>query len=483
MAVGPTLGTGLFIGSGQALAVGGPATLLAAYVFISLLVYCLTTAAAEIAAHMPVRDGTMLSHTYRYGSIHLGFALGYLRWYTLALLASFEIINAMVNLTLWEPGTRVTIRIAIVAGVIFLFNMLPERVFKRTEAFFTGVKLLTTIGLILLSIFLAARGIPGTSIRGFYYWRHPGAINRYLMPGYLGQILGLVQCVLYSTIMFIFSPELTVGRAETADMETGFNILRVAQIDNIHLCVLYILSALAVGVMSPSNEPLLTNYGAGAGMSPYVVGVRRSQVPTLPVVATTLIFFSSVASARSFLFMSSRTLCSLAEAGHAPALFKNRNGWGVPYASVMASAMFASFAFLSLRLSVSVVFNFLLYFITTSGYISWLCLCIVYLRFRRATKTQGFVCVHQTFIQPFGTYFAMLVCASLSLANILMTVVPARLTIRNPVAVYLGAITFLLLYIGHYAKASMAQVAASETVTMEHCRHPTENPHPSIPSL
>lgn len=485
MAVSPTLGTGLFIGSGQALAVGGPASLLFAYVFISLLVYCLTTAAAEIAAHMPVRDGTMLTHTYRYGSAHLGFALGYLRWYSLALLVPFEVTNAMVNLALWEPGTQVTIRIGIITTIVFIFNMLPEKMFKRSEAFFTGVKLATTMGLILLSIFLAARGVPDTSIRGFYYWRHPGAVNRYLTDGRTGQLLGLVQCFLFSTILFIFSPELTVGRAEKADTETGANILRVSKLDHVQLCVLYILSALAVGVMSPSDEPLLTNYGAGAGLSPYVVGIRRSQIPALSIVATTLILFSSVASARSFLFISSRTLCSMAEAGHAPAVFKERNGWGVPYASVMASGMFSSFAYMSLRLSVCAVFNFLMYFITTSGYISWLCSCIIYLRFRRATKTQGFVCVHRTVIQPFGTYFAMAACSFLALANILMTVIPARLTIRNPVAVYMGTIIFLLLYIGHYAKISMAQVAASETVTvpMGHCRNPTEVPHPSIPSL
>ncbi|THC88236.1 hypothetical protein EYZ11_012314 [Aspergillus tanneri] len=190
----------------------------------------------------------MLSHTYRFASTHLGFSLGYLRWYSMALLVPFEITNAMAALSLWEPGALVAVRVGIVAAIILGFNMLPETIFKRMETFFTGVKLVTAIGLILLSTILAARGIPGTPVRGFYYWRHPGAMNQYLTPGHLGRFLGLVQCVLYSTISFIFSPELTVVRAEKADGETGSSVLKVAQIDNIHLCALYILSALAMGV-------------------------------------------------------------------------------------------------------------------------------------------------------------------------------------------------------------------------------------------
>ena len=90
MAFLPTLGTGLFIGSGQALAAGGPLSLLLSYGFISVLVYCMGTAVAEVAAHMPMSGGTMVNHNYRYSSSHLAFSMSYLRWYSLAMLVPFE---------------------------------------------------------------------------------------------------------------------------------------------------------------------------------------------------------------------------------------------------------------------------------------------------------------------------------------------------------------------------------------------------------
>ncbi|PKY01460.1 putative proline permease [Aspergillus campestris IBT 28561] len=431
MIVGPTLGTGLFIGSGPGLAAGGPLSLLISYIFISVLVYCLTTAIAEVAAHMPADDGTAVTHTYQYGWSHLGFALGYLRWYSFALMVPFEITNAMVNIGLWDPGAQVALRVAIVCLVISGFNLLPERLFKRSEVMFTGLKLFTTVGLVILSLVLAS--IPGSSAGGFHYWRDPGAMHAYTTGGSLGRFLGLVQCLVYSTVSFIFTPELIVQRAEQEVSESRSNILRSSTTTSVIHSLLYTLSVLAIGVMSPYDEPRLTNNGLGAG----------------------LIFLSSVASGRSFLYLSSRTLCSLAEAGHAPTVFKARASWGVPYVSIAASAAFSTLAFLSAGEPSSLVYNWLMFFITTSGYISWMSWCIVYLLFRRSTKAQGFTSVHQSWIQPYGTYFGMVVCSVLSLANTLTIAAPCPLPTTDSIPAYMGLAVFVLLYSGHFLNATV----------------------------
>ncbi|KAF9893828.1 hypothetical protein FE257_009998 [Aspergillus nanangensis] len=457
MVVGPTVGTGLFIGSGQALAAGGPASLISSYIFISILVYCLTTAVAEIAAHMPAEDGTMLTHTHRYTSSHLGFSVGYLRWYSMALLVPFEITNAMVNLGLWIPEPKVAIRLTIVICVIFGFNMLPERTFKRSEVAFTGLKLITATGLAIVSVYLAIRGVPGTPERGFHYWRDPGPMKEYLVDGPLGQFLGLVQCVLYSTVSFIFSPEMIVQKREQLDSEANHSILRLSQLDNVYLFIVYILSALAISIVAPSDDPLLTNHGIGAGMSPYLVGIKKAHIPVLPTVTTTLIFLSSIASARSFLYISSRTLCSLAEIEHAPSMFKARNKYGVPYVSVIATALFSGFAYLSLAVSSSAVFNLLMYFITTSGCISWLCSCIVYLRFRRTIKARGHTSVHRARIQPYGAYFGIFFSALLPLASAAMIVAPTHNIAQNFISVFVGIVMFPMLYFGHQARAAIGR--------------------------
>ncbi|PYH95987.1 hypothetical protein BO71DRAFT_448962 [Aspergillus ellipticus CBS 707.79] len=462
MAIIPTFGTGLFIGAGQALAAGGPASLLVSYILISGLAYCLTTANAEIAAHRPAPHGTLVAHGFEYGSSHLGFSLGYLRWYSLAMMVPFEITTAMVNLGLWSPEPRMAVRLSIVTVLIILFNMLPQRAFRRTETLFTGLKIVTTAGLALCSLFLAIRGLPGTPIRGFRYWHEPGPLNEYL-------------CLLYSVISFTLTPEITVQRAEQNNTDQSPGILSMARVDSIQLFALYILSVFMMTLASPFDEPRLTNHGMGAGQSPFIVGIERAKIPVLPVIVTALFFLSSIASGRSFLYLSSRTLYTLAEQGHAPALLATRNRWEVPYVAIITSAL----------LSLSAIFNSLMYFITTSGSISWLFSCVIYLRFLRKTEAHTVLRVHQSRVQPYGVYFGILGCILLPIANALVLAFPAPtpdeapavswsgLRLRNAIPVYLGICAFLLLYSGHRARAALIRRAT--TKAQEEILHPVSS--------
>jgi amino acid permease len=90
IALGGTIGTGLFVGSGQTLAVGGPAFILASYIIITILVYFIVTAITEVATYLPVHGSTMSYYGYRYVSRSMGFAMGYSYWYALGILVPYE---------------------------------------------------------------------------------------------------------------------------------------------------------------------------------------------------------------------------------------------------------------------------------------------------------------------------------------------------------------------------------------------------------
>ena len=90
IALGGTIGTGLFVGSGQTLARGGPAFILASYIIMTVLVYFIVTAITEVATYLPVHGSTMSYYGYRYVSRSMGFAMGYLYWYALGILVPYE---------------------------------------------------------------------------------------------------------------------------------------------------------------------------------------------------------------------------------------------------------------------------------------------------------------------------------------------------------------------------------------------------------
>ncbi|KAL4871798.1 hypothetical protein BDV12DRAFT_183383 [Aspergillus spectabilis] len=454
MTVGPTLGTGVFVGTGQALAAGGPASLIICYIFLSVLVYCVTTSMAEISTHSLARDGALIEHTYHYTSRHLGFSIAYLRWVTLAVLVPFEVTTGMVNLGLWEPGSSIALRMGAVMGVIFFFNMLPDKVFRRSQAFFTGLKIVTTLGLILISLIISIRA--GTTsydlVGGFEYWVNPGPFNQFLLRGNIGRFFGVLYCLLCSAVAFVFIPELTVQRAEKRTSEPGSSIFRFSRNSNLVMFALYILSAFSTTLMSPYNEQSLTNNGIGAGLSPFVVGIEDSGFPVLPIIATGAIFLSSVASGRSFLNLSSRMLTSMAETGHAPAMFMIRNRWNVPYVSVAITGGFTSLTYLCMATSSSVVHNYLMFFITTSGYISWVCSSVAYLRFRQLVTRADIRPPHRSFIQPFGTWFALVSSVLLTLLNLVQIILAPVYQISrwNAVPGFAAVGMFAFMYLAHW---------------------------------
>lgn len=80
IALGGTIGTGLFVGSGATLARGGPLFILLCYIIITILVLFVVTAVTEIAAYLPAAGGTMSYFAFRYVSSSMGFAMGWLYW-------------------------------------------------------------------------------------------------------------------------------------------------------------------------------------------------------------------------------------------------------------------------------------------------------------------------------------------------------------------------------------------------------------------
>jgi amino acid transporter len=76
IAIGGSIGTGLFVGSGSALANGGPASLVLAYGLIGLMLYCTTHALGELAVQYPVA-GAFSVYASRFVDEAWGFAMGW----------------------------------------------------------------------------------------------------------------------------------------------------------------------------------------------------------------------------------------------------------------------------------------------------------------------------------------------------------------------------------------------------------------------
>lgn len=127
IAIGGTIGTGLFLGTGKSLATGGPASILIAYAIVGAIVFITMLSLGEMAAFVPVA-GSFCTYAGRFVDDSLGFALTWNYWLNDAISTAADIIALQLLLKFWTenfPGWAISlIFLLLVIGL----NLLTVRV-------------------------------------------------------------------------------------------------------------------------------------------------------------------------------------------------------------------------------------------------------------------------------------------------------------------------------------------------------------------
>ena len=111
IAIGGTIGTGLFLGTGKSLATGGPASLLIAYLIVGGIVYLTMLSLGEMAAFIPVA-GSFCTFAGRFVDDAFGFALTWNYWFNDAVSVATDLVALQILLQFWTdhfPGWAISL--------------------------------------------------------------------------------------------------------------------------------------------------------------------------------------------------------------------------------------------------------------------------------------------------------------------------------------------------------------------------------------
>ncbi|KAH7068770.1 amino acid permease/ SLC12A domain-containing protein [Paraphoma chrysanthemicola] len=455
IAIGGTIGTGLFVGAGQALVIGGPAFLFLAYTLTSILVYGVVTAVIEVCTFLPVSGSSMAYYCNRVVSPSLAFALGWLYVYSFGILVAYEVTAAAIVINYWPNNIPTAAWITIMLFVIIALNFSPVGVFAESEFWFAGIKVIMLTGLLFLSVVLMLGGGPNRDRLGFRYWNDPGAVKEYVVGGAGGRFTAFLYVWVFSGFSFYFGPELII--VTSGEMYHPRKNLPVASRRFFYrLAFFYVFGALAIGIICRSDSEGLTSGAGNANASPWVIAIRNAGISSLPSIVNAGILTSAWSSGNSFLYMSSRSLYSCALAGNAPRIFTRCNRYGLPIYAVAATSVFSLLAYLNVGSSAGTVFNWLINLTNTAGYTSWIVCCIIFLRFRKACAFQGVTVPYQSRFQPYAAYICLGTFIFLLLCNGFTLFYPGRFTVTSFFTTYVGIPIFLALFIGHKVIAGRA---------------------------
>ncbi|KAI5919368.1 proline-specific permease [Camillea tinctor] len=453
LALGGAIGTGLFVGSGQILSTVGPAPLFMAYLCMMFVVWVVMNDLAEMVTYLPMRGISIPYFVGRFVEPSLSFACGWNYWYAYAMLVAAEFTAGAIILQYWTQAVPVGVWIAVQLVVVLLLNVVAVSFFGEAEFWFASVKLLTILGLIVLGVCLFFGGGPTHDPLYFRYWQDPpGAFVPYLVAGSTGRFLAFWTAFARAGFSFITSPELiALSAGETVAPRR--NIPKAARRFVWRLAVFYGLGSLVIGVVVPNDDEHLLSGASNASASPFVIGIQRAGIRGLNHVINAAILTSAWSASNAFCYSGSRVLYSMALNGQAPKIFATTSRRGVPWVAVLATLAIGCLAFLNVSNSGAAVFTWFTNISTISGFIAWIVVMVTYLRFRRAMAFNDLLdqLPFRTPLQPYATYFTLLLITLLTLTNGFQVFFPSEWSVSSFLASYITIPIFLVLYLGHKA--------------------------------
>ena len=237
---------------------------------------------------------------------------------------------------------------------------------------------------------------------------------------------------------------------ETRDPQR--TIPKASRAFTVRLLVFYVISILGVTITCPSDAPELVSGGAGAGSSPFVIGIKTAGIKVLDHIVNSIILCSAWSAGNVYMYLGSRSIHSMALAGNAPKIFAKTNRWKVPIWSVTSCAVVALLAFLNVSSSAGTVFNWLVNMINMAAFFSWGLVSWAYLRFRKALSAQGVDRATLSYVsicgKP-GAYLCIGFSAIVGLLNGFNVFFPGQWSVSDFLTAYIGTILFVILYVGH----------------------------------
>ncbi|KAL4866626.1 hypothetical protein BDV12DRAFT_172578 [Aspergillus spectabilis] len=406
IAIGGTIGTGLFLGTGNALATGGPASMLIAYAISGGIVFSTMLSLGEMAAFIPVA-GSFCTFAGRFVDDAFGFALTWNYWFNDAVSTAADLVALQLVLQYWSdnfPGWAFSL---IFWAVLIALNLFAVHVYGEVEYWMSVLKVIAIVVFIILGIVVNCGGNENGHYIGGENWHIPGA-------PFVGGIGGFASVFVTAAFAYGGTESIAITAGETKD--PARTIPKVVLNVFWRILIFYILSSLIIGLNVPYNYPELTNKDVKT--SPFTIVFEMTGTKAAGSVMNAVIMTSVLSAGNHALFAGVRLLYTLAIAGHAPKFFGKLNRNQVPWVAVLATGFVSGLCFGSSKIGAGQLWTWLQNIVGVSNQLSWISIGITSIRFRQALAVQN-----KTHLLPFRnpTYpFGPWICVFLNVVIVLV---------------------------------------------------------------
>lgn len=443
IAIGGSIGTGLFLASGASIAEAGPGGAVLAYLAIGLMVYFLMTSLGEMSAFLPV-SGPFSTYATRFVDPALGFAMGWNYWYNWAITIAVELSAGSLIMKYWFPNSSSLLWSALFLVILLGFNILSVKSFGEAEYWFAMIKVLVVIIFIVTGVLMIFGIFTGEAVV-FENW----TIAEAPFKGGFFAILGI-----FLIAGFSFQGTELIGVAAGESEEPEKNVPRAVRSIFWRILLFYVLTMIVIGFLIPHTNPSLIQAEdqENIALSPFTLVFERAGLAFAASVMNAVILTSVLSAGNSGMYAATRMLFALAKDGKAPKIFVKVNKRGIPVPALIATSVVGAMAFLTSLFGDGTVYTWLLNASGLSGFIVWLGVAISHYRFRKAYLAQGNRLEDLPYVAkwyPFGPLFAFALCLFVILGQNYEAFIGNEIDWYGILVSYIGIPIFLVIWLGY----------------------------------
>jgi amino acid transporter, AAT family len=403
IAIGGTIGTGLFLGSGSTISKTGPSVMLV-YLVLGIFFFLMMRAIGEMFYSDPTQH-TFVSFISKYLGPTAGYFTGWSYWLGLLFASMAELTAVATYVGYWFPNIPSWIIEVVFLMVLTLVNLIAVKVFGEAEFWFAMIKIVAIVALIVTGLFMAFSRVKtplghasfGNITSQFTIFPH-GTFN----------FISAFPMVFFAFqgIEFV---SITIGESKSPH-----KVIKKAVNETLWRILIFYIGALAVIMMVIPWQAIVPD------KSPFVQVFALAGLPAAAAVINFVVLTSAASSLNSIIFSAGRHFYQLATESQSNSFMQRYFGKvsknGIPSAAILISVAFIFITpIMSVSQSVSAVFTIVAGSSSDMYIIVYLLTMLAHRRYRASNDylPDGFNMPGYSITSPLTILFFIVIFASL----------------------------------------------------------------------
>ncbi|MDR3189733.1 MAG: amino acid permease [Lactobacillaceae bacterium] len=397
IALGGTIGVGLFMGSTSTIKWTGPSVLLA-YAFAGLILYLVMRALGEIVYINP-STGSFADYATNYIHPLAGWLTAWSNIFQFIAVGISEVIAVGAYLNFWWPGIPDWVTAVVVMSLLALANLTSVKAYGTLEFYFALIKVATIVLMIVVGVAVIFFGLGNN-------WHAIGISNLWSHGGFFtGGVKGFIFAL--AIVVGSYQGIELIGIAAGEAKDPQESIVRAVKSVVWRILIFYIGAIFVIVTIFPWNE--LKSLG-----SPFVETFSKVGIAGAAGIINFVVLTAAMSGANSGIYSASRFLYKLSMDGKIPKFWAKMSSHKVPYIAILSISIgiligtIMNSVLVSVSASGADIFTIVYSSSVLPGMVPWFVILLSELRFRRANLE---LIKHHPFtmpLYPYTNYFALI---------------------------------------------------------------------------